>query len=163
MISPFHRPHRVLKYLPFLLLFAFLAGCGRSLPPTASVSGKVTWNGKPVECGTITFYPEKGRPATGSIQPDGSYRLTTFSNGDGAELGKHRVTIQATRVSGGAAPKSFADEIKSVGKQEKSATVVWLVPEEYSRQDTSPLTAEVAAGSNVINFELPEKAGGAKR
>ena len=37
---------------------------GRRLSP---VSGRVTYQGKPVPTGKIMFYPEQGRPATGAI------------------------------------------------------------------------------------------------
>ena len=48
------------------------SGCGSSLPKTAPVGGRVTYNGKPVVSGTIVFQPAQGRPAMGDIQPDGS-------------------------------------------------------------------------------------------
>ncbi len=164
MFYPFRRLHRALKYLPFLLLFAFLAGCGSHLPETAKVQGKVTWNGAPVAGGTIVFYPEKGRPAMATIQSDGSYRLTTFKDGDGAVLGKHKVTIEASRVTGPPAPKSMEEEMRGVGTIDRSLNAIeWIVPQRYSQPDTSPLRADVAGGANVINFDLPEKAGGAKR
>jgi len=132
------------------------SGCGKGLPATAPVKGKITWNGKPVECGSITFYPEKGRPATGIIQPDGSYRLSTFKDGDGALLGKHKVTILATRISNQAVPKSFEEEVRGLGKFDpQQSAVKWLVPEHYSRPETTPLTAEVFKGRNEINFALP--------
>ena len=34
-----------------------------------------------------------GKPAWGNIQPDGTFRLTTHKNGDGALVGEHWVTI----------------------------------------------------------------------
>lgn len=57
------------------------------------VSGKVTFKGKPLTHGTVDFEPEAGREAHGAIQPDGGYTLTTFKDGDGAVVGKHRVSI----------------------------------------------------------------------
>jgi len=42
----------------------------------------------------------------GTIEPDGSYRLTTFDSGDGALLGRHRVTIEATRIVRAPLPKT---------------------------------------------------------
>ena len=85
---------------------------------------------------------------------DGKYTLTTFDDGDGALLGKHRVTIEATRVSGPPMPKSFSEERArpaSLGQRK----VEWLAPEKYAREDTSPLRAEVVYGANIINFDLP--------
>ena len=77
-----------------------LGGCGSGLPERGKVTGKVTFNGKPVPEGTVTFYPQTGRSASGRIQPDGTYTLTTFDEGDGAIVGSHEVTIEAVRFAG---------------------------------------------------------------
>ena len=139
-------------------LILLLAGCGGpSRPATVPVSGRVTYQGKPVPLGQIVFYPAKGRPAMGAIGADGSYRLTTFETaGDGATPGRYRVTIQATRtIGGGARPKSLEEELHGVGSGSGQTVTEWLVPEKYSRQESTPLTAEVKPGSNTINFDLP--------
>jgi len=128
------------------------AGCGKGRPATMQVSGRVTYQGQPVPEGSIMFHPEKGRPALGSIGPDGSYTLTTFDQGDGAAPGKYRVTIDA-RAAAANAPRSFQEELG--GNSPTSIGVKWLAPEKYSRLETSNLTAEVKPGQNVINFDLP--------
>ena len=134
------------------LLVLAAAGCGPSLPETATVGGLVTFNGKPVPAGQIVFYPENGRPAMSAIDADGRYHLTTFDSDDGAMLGRHRVTIEAKRVSSGPAkPKNMAEEMSGHGFALK---VEWLAPEKYSNLQTSPLTAEVKSGENTINFDL---------
>ena len=67
------------------VLCLLAAGCGGpSRPETVPVSGRVTYQGKPVPMGQIMFYPDQGRPATGAIDADGNYRLTTFTTADGA-------------------------------------------------------------------------------
>jgi hypothetical protein len=131
-----------------------LAGCGPSRPETAMVAGHVTFRGKAVDSGRITFYPAQGRPATGAIASDGTYALTTFRNGDGAVMGKHRVTIEARRITGEPMPKTFAEE-KSQLVPAGQRKVEWIVPEQFAQQDTSPLAAEVVRGGNTINFDLP--------
>ena len=139
-----------------------LAGCGPDRPERATVTGKVTFRGAPVPEGKIMFYPETGRAAVGTITPDGTYHLTTFDPGDGAVLGRHQVTITATKVTGGPPqPKTFKDELKLATQKPKpgatSPKVVWLVPKEYSQRNTSQLAAEVTRGANTINFPLPQK------
>jgi len=129
-------------------------GCGPKRPETVPVSGRVTYHGKPVAGAHVMFQPEQGRPAVATTGPDGSYRLTTFVAGDGALLGRHRVTIQATRVTGIAQPKSFEEEMRSVGKSTGTRALEWLVPQKYSSLETTPLTAEVKPGENAINFDL---------
>ncbi len=148
--------HLMSALATILLAFGLTAGCGESLPTTAAVHGKVTVGGQPVTSGQITFLPAEGRPATATINPDGTYRLTTFRTNDGAVLGKHKVTIQATRITGVEQPKSFEEEMRNVGKASPgNAAIQWLVPEKYSRLETSPLKAEVKPGPNVCDFELP--------
>jgi hypothetical protein len=132
----------------------FLAGCGPSRPETASVSGRVTYQGKPLPDGTVTFYPTAGRPGRGTIGPDGTYKLTTFKDGDGAILGKHRVTIKSTKCVDLPPAKTPAEEA-AMARSRVQHQVEWLLPEKYARENTSELTAEVAAGDNTIHFDLP--------
>jgi len=71
-----------------------LGGCGSGHElETAEVQGVVTFDGKPVQQGSVTFVPERGRGATGSINADGSYTVTTYHPGDGALIGPHTVTV----------------------------------------------------------------------
>ena len=39
----------------------------------------------------------------------------------------------------------------------RRAKVEWLVPEEYSHHETTPLKAEVTRGENTIDFDLPAR------
>src|SRR5690242_799074 len=66
-------------------------GLGKRFP----VSGTITYLGKPLEKGSITFTPTnpEGRGAVGEIK-NGSYVLTTQTAGDGAFPGSYSVTIQ---------------------------------------------------------------------
>jgi hypothetical protein len=125
------------------------------------VKGRVTYAGKLVTEGRVTFYPEAGRMALGTIAADGTYTLTTFKPGDGALIGPHKVAIHATRVGPGSlvAPRSVEEEAQASrrggGKVLEAGKVEWLVPEKYSDHATSGLTAQVKPGSNSIDFDLP--------
>lgn len=141
------------NFIVILICVGFLtalSGCGPKHSATASVGGRVTYQGKPVVTGQIMFLPEHGRPAVGSIGPDGSYTLTTFEPGDGALLGRCRVTIDARRVIGELAPEGTED----AGGIYVPPRVEQLVPEKYSRPETSALTVEVKPGENVFDFDL---------
>src|SRR5262245_40133458 len=74
-----------------LLLIA--AGCNSGKP--VKVEGLVTLEGKPVEGATVTFNPQsdQGHIAAGRTGSDGTFRLTTFTSGDGALAGDYQVTI----------------------------------------------------------------------
>jgi hypothetical protein len=144
------------------LLGIVLTGCGGLR--LGKVSGRITVGGKPVPSGVVMFYPEAGPTAVGEIRSDGTYTLTTKKPGDGAVLGAHRVTVQSTSVAPGsmAEPKSFDEELemarKGTGKKQKwlvPGKVDWIVPEKYSRVQTTTLTAKVEGPKNEINFDIP--------
>src|SRR5438270_6525307 len=69
--------------------------CGRSGPEMARVSGTVTYQGKPVPKGTVSFVStEPGRRnATGRLDEQGFYRLQTEEPSDGAEVGDFDVAL----------------------------------------------------------------------
>lgn len=75
-------------------LFAAALGCGGrgTLHP---VRGHVqAADGRRATFGTVEFMADPGgQIATGAIQPDGSFRLSTIRDGDGAVAGRHRVII----------------------------------------------------------------------
>jgi len=121
-----------------------LAGCGPRGAATAIVRGKVTYKGKPVPNGTVNFIPTKGPSATGEIQPDGSYTLTTYKSGDGAVLGKHKVIVVAMQDMGSVLPES------------RNPLPPPIVPMKYTSLATTDLTADVEQKENTINFDLTD-------
>lgn len=81
-----------------------LVGCTQApkeLPALYPVTGKVSIQGKVLESGQVSLNPEKDTPdliVNGSIQSDGTYKVTTNQNGkrvDGAPAGKYRVSVHA--------------------------------------------------------------------
>lgn len=126
---------RGLVSLLFCCVVLLCTGCGEDKYPLASVSGKVTCNGKPLKDVIVVFQPVgdqtdkefPGKPASGTTDENGEYYLSTFkpTSGDGAIIGTHTVTL------------SFADPAMQLDCE---------VPED--------LTATVEDKSNTINFEL---------
>ena len=138
---------------------AFLFGCGPAGPEMGQVTGKVTMDGSLVTEGSVQFWPESGRPSRGSIDEDGTFRLTTFKSNDGALVGDHRVTIKSTQLSEPQPEiESTAAEIAHFSQKKakpiRASRVVWIVPQKYSEFDTSPLVATVKSGDNEINFNI---------
>ena len=76
-----------------VLVVAALTGCSGSKP--TPVHGKVTLSdGTPVVGATVVFDdPEKHIRSSGMTQSDGSYSLRTPQAGDGAEVGRYKVTV----------------------------------------------------------------------
>jgi len=128
------------------------AGCGPSNPATVPVHGRVTWQGKPISQGTVAFMPVEGhddqrrRVAAGRIESDGSYRLSTFGQFDGAMPGSYQVAISDTG--------EFPFEALETQKPQTTDSVL---PARYAIAHTSGLTADVpeGAGSVELDFALP--------
>jgi hypothetical protein len=89
-------------------------GCdtNQNLAPT---QGKVTIEGRPLTAGRVQFAPIAsrdnrfpGKPAYGTIQPDGTFVLGTHAADDGAIIGKHRVTIYRRKTAGDEGPAKSA-------------------------------------------------------
>jgi hypothetical protein len=89
MKTPFVFP-KCLAGLSGLILAVALVGCGGSPgPQTYHVSGKVTFDGKPLPFGTIVFEPDKGNAGPQGFAEirDGDFD-TRRSNGQGVVSGK---------------------------------------------------------------------------
>jgi len=134
-------------------LAVLAGGCGQRLPPTVPVSGKVTWQGKALTDGTVVFQPHviaeglPRRPATGQLDAEGRYRLTTFRAGDGAVPGKYHVTVHSYLSE----PGQMKDDIEVV-------EYTWRIPEMYGDPARSGLSATVPARSDplTLDFHLKE-------
>jgi hypothetical protein len=143
-------------------------GLGRRFP----VSGTVTYNGNPLQKGTISFISEdpNGVGATGAIE-DGSYTLSTGGNNDGARAGKYKVVVVAKEDWQAKAKADFqkaraarsnvsgTEDLDFVPKQFLSnaeAAAKSLIPAGYGNSNTTNLTAEVKEQSNTIPIKLSD-------
>ena len=125
-----------------LLLLAGVVGCGRPAYQleTAPVHGKVTLDGEPLPSGYVVVPTARGRMASGAIQPDGSFVLTTYDEGDGVQVGTHPVVVNEVPP----------DEFSSVAAPQRVS-----IPPRYTSAGTSGLQVEVKAGEeNFLLLEL---------
>jgi hypothetical protein len=77
---------------------AIVTGCGESRRETFPVRGTVTFkDGQPLAGGVVEFQSigagDEQINARGEIQADGTYRLTTYEEADGAVAGRHQVIV----------------------------------------------------------------------
>jgi hypothetical protein len=151
--------------VPALLVMASCGtddGLGKRYP----VSGTVTYNGKPLEKGTISFISEDLKNNIGASAEivSGSYKLSTGGNDDGAQAGKYKVTVTAKEDF---RAKAMADFRKETGPSDSTyippqyvakaeAAAKSLIPAGYGDPRTTNLTAEVKAQSNSIDFKLSD-------
>jgi hypothetical protein len=112
-----------------LILAVAVVGCrhrGIDLP-TAPVSGKVTYHGKPLAFGKVLFFHPSGHAASADIAADGTFELTAYQ-------GKNGVSIEcfdADRPGSNKTRGRMADDNKS------------LIPNRYMSYGTSGLSFEV--------------------
>jgi len=140
----------IARWLFSILLLGFvlaLVGCGS--PGMQQVTGKVTFEDGSIpkgEIAVIRFEPIEGtqaagqsKGASGDLQPDGTYRLTTIEKGDGAYVGEYKVCFSIL--------KSY------VGRES-------LVEQKFTSASTTPLTAKVTAGGpNKFDFTVSKAPG----
>ncbi len=132
-------------------LSAMLGGCQKK--GMAPVQGTVTYRGQPLPKALVVFMPETPDvlPASGMTDSDGRYELMTIVQGDGATIGKHRVTIEAR-----APAKDQPSDMGGGPPEQYLETGAPLIPEKYFQPDSSGLTAEVKPSDNTLDFELTD-------
>ncbi len=125
-----------------LLLCGTVAGCGKSGPARASVSGTVTFDGAPVEEGMIEFIPFPGvvGPPVQIAIKDGKFSSPKDS---GPTVGKNNVQITAMKKTG--------KKVKTI-MGEESDEVVQYIPPQYNQ--LTQLNTEITTGTNNVDFEL---------
>lgn len=136
---------RLICWSGAILFVASALGCNSGQLPVAPTRGRITLEGQSVRKGLVVFTPERGRSATGVIEPNGQFVLTTFRKGDGAIVGMHRVAI------------SSADQQPGADPADMDSPSTWLVPAKYHDPTTSGLKFEVRANlANEADFDLSD-------
>lgn len=132
-----------------LPLVALTVGCGSPNPvpeklPTVPTSGKVTFNGRPIDKGTLTFVPagpNDGRGEKASISA-GTYQT---EDGRGLVAGNYLVIVQIPQVNV-AEPEKDGENVEPPPE----------IPAKYADPRTTDLTLKVTKEdrSLVKDFEL---------
>ena len=126
-----------------LLFAAGLAGCGEAAKPWEIVvpaSGKVTFEGKPVDGAELTLTPVSAEvPAT--VRPsakcgaDGSFTLGTYGTGDGAPAGEYKVSAVWFKL------------VNSGGSMVRGDNAL---PAKYANPDTSGISVVIGDSETAI-------------
>ena len=126
-------------------LFAGLAltasGCGGT-DGLATVTGRVTLDGQPLESAFITFTPTGavGTPTFGKTDSDGNYEMQFSDTEAGGFVGENKVTITTADIAPPGMPPTPE-----------------RVPLIYNKN--SDLVRTVEPGHNEFNFDLESDAG----
>ena len=145
LLSPVAIGHRLSPLIAACLLAVAVTGCGKDngtvpVTGTARVAG-----GDPLPAGRIMLYGGDTGPS-GQIQPDGSFRLGTFTTTDGARPGRYKVVIT------GVAPPDTRPYEEAMLHPELAPQS--LIHQKYNRAETSDLEVSIAEGPNELAFEL---------
>jgi len=151
----------ILKYYRWsrlLILPALLAvcGCGNQ---TATVTGKVTYNGRLLKGGSVTYVSTEGKPSiSGSISEDGSYTLVKVPVGlvkicvDTESLNPANIPKAPMKYgppAGQSAPEGF-----SSGDADTAKKRFVKIPETYGKEETTTLTYSVTPGDQQHDIDL---------
>src|SRR5262249_32043932 len=152
------RLHMILKYPLVPLFLVLVLGCSKAENKTAnaSVSGEVTFKGKLVKGGTVTFHPVSGPSATAFIQADGTYSVTDVIPGEmvatietESAAGKRGKAVQYGEAEG----KKYEMSPRPDYAKGKTATFEYTkIPEKYANKNRSGLAATLTSGRNTKNF-----------
>jgi hypothetical protein len=147
-----------------ITLVLLLAGCGSREPPTGVVSGTVSFKGKPLPEGVVTFInEEEGRIANGAIK-DGQYEVpnapvgpcgieVTVNTGqtpasfNAASRGRREMAMKRARENG----QDVSDSAPTAPQEKRN---VVSIPGRYGRAKTSGLKLTVAEGQQTYDIEL---------
>jgi hypothetical protein len=123
-----------------------LSGCGQA----DSVSGKVTYNGEPVEKGSVTFSSADGSgPGFGAQVVNGQYKA------EKVRLGPHKAHVRGLTD---APPLTRDDFAKQQQQDNRYGLPVDYIPEDA---EGNQQTVEITSGGNTVDFELkgPPRSG----
>jgi hypothetical protein len=132
-----------------VLLFLMAAtGCGGR---QGSVSGVVTYNGRPLTGGTVVFIGADGKPSEpATIGPDGKYSATDVP------AGRAKVAVDdppPATPPPGSVPKEMANDPEV--REARSRAVSYVpIPPKYRDPDQSGLAFDVKSGSNTFDIPL---------
>jgi hypothetical protein len=121
-----------------LLVFCLLPGCGGQTVP---INGRVKFkDGSDVSVlrgYEVNMQAEGGGASSyGTIEADGTFKISTFGNNDGAVPGKHQVTVSPPPPEPDQPPPKPA------------------IPPKYSSFETSGLTVDVQSGQGTVDLGL---------
>jgi hypothetical protein len=139
---------RSITRLTPLMFGLFLLGCSGSLDSRAEVSGTVTYKGKPLPGGIITFVSEKGFQYSANIDENGHYKIEV-----GMGLNKISVDNRLLKKDLKAKGPRLKPQEGSAPQTELAGTYV-PIKESYASAQTSGLDCTVTSGTQVNDVPL---------
>lgn len=133
----------LVRYVMLLAVALVVGGCSET-SNQKSISGTVTFDGKPLDKGQITFVPISGTagPTAGAEIIDGHFEISATG---GTFAGKFRVEVTASRPSGRKVPDRYTGKLTESFEQ--------YIPGAYNVE--SQMFADVKASEkNYFEFSV---------
>jgi hypothetical protein len=139
------RTREAARFLGFIFIAGILlSGCGHSGVKLHPVSGKVTFQGRPVAAGMIRFSnPKAGVDMMAQLQPDGGYEIVQ-AQGKGLPVGDYQIAIMPPRANIPLGP------MKAPTKQQTYPEI----PERYRSPTTSGLLLTIKPDTGPFNVDM---------
>ena len=129
-----------------MLSMSLIVGCGSDQLPLSAVSGQVTLNGRPLTNAKVVFLPESGPAASGDLDAEGRFQLTTYTRHDGAVIGQHRVTVVPVVLGVILEPGKLPQPPPPIEGPD--------IPTRYQQAATSTLRCEVSEDGKPVRLQL---------
>ncbi|MDR1385739.1 MAG: hypothetical protein LBJ67_18095 [Planctomycetaceae bacterium] len=133
----------------------FVSGCSDK-PALGKIEGTVTYDGKPLEKGAVTFSVRGTREATGLIENGEIRNVTTFKEGDGAPIGEASVAVIAWKEAKKDPVEKISVDMQTPGGDSSNniGGETLLIPLRYTNPETSGLKTTIQKGVNQVQFDL---------
>lgn len=127
-------------------LLLLLAGCGGS----TAVTGSVSYEGQPVESGSITFLPADGQgPSAGAAISGGQYRVDEITPGE-----KTVQIVGLKEISFARSSAEMAQQAEEAARRGTAAAPVEQASEIPANAEGNNATVEVKPGTQTLDFHL---------
>ena len=131
-------------------LMLAIVGCGGD--GKVSVKVKIVKDGKGVDGAAVVFQSGTPTPCSGVTDANGEATIA-------APAGEYKVTVSKTEVVAVNDPKASMDMMKKMmtagkGGPGKGGPAKDLMPEEYTKLDTTKLSIKVPAATQPVIFEI---------
>jgi len=157
----------LIKIRTGLLLALFLglaAGCAKNPAAPGRVSGTVKYKGQALPAGNIYFHSQGKGSYRATLAADGTYEITDIPAGEmvvTVETESLNPSKKAPTYGGGKGAQMYAERMAAEKKAGRTiaaeAAVPYVkIPEKYAKEKTSPLTATIKAGKQVMSFDLTD-------
>ena len=134
--------HSIARSCLLLVLLLCITGCSGGM---ADLEGTVSYQRKIVASGSVTVVGKDGGTHSGTIGPDGAYRIT------GIPIGSAKVAVSSID------PRKTQTRSRKKGDAPTKQTETsggFSVPSNYSDPATSPLQLELKSGTNRWDIDL---------